>query len=294
MKDDRTQRGRRMIGIAGATVLALTAIGVQPLVSTVDAVAPAPGAVFDDFEDGDTSDWGFFGGTLAGGGGGAADDRPKEGSRYFSTGWDGEGTASGFYGGAFKNLPDGSQVVLPADPWFNMWVYQQSDTSVDQYNLELTLREDTNGDGWTNGAEDSIGLDTTYGASDFDDDWTLLSAPLSSFFDRGTGGNGVFDGNVDEMVIVFGGVQGGAATNIEVDFDTITFTSGAPAVFDEAVFDDMEHGDPFGNGWFAFNGSGGGGIGPPDERDSDAIRADIEAELISPEAARDRYGWDGG
>ncbi len=30
---------------------------------------------------------------------------------------------------------------------------------------------------------------------------------------------------------------------------------------DEVLFDDMEHGDPFGNGWFAFNGSvGGGGI----------------------------------
>jgi hypothetical protein len=29
------------------------------------------------------------------------------------------------------------------------------------------------------------------------------------------------------------------------------------------VFDDMEHGDPWGNGWFAFGGSvGGGGIGP--------------------------------
>ena len=65
------------------------------------------------------------------------------------------------------------------------------------------------------------------------------------------------------MVIVFGGVQGGAATNIEVDFDQITFTSGAPAAFDEVVFDDMEHGDPSGNGWFPFNGSvGGGGIGP--------------------------------
>lgn len=29
----------------------------------------------------------------------------------------------------------------------------------------------------------------------------------------------------------------------------------------DVVFDDMEHGDPFGNGWFAFNGNvGGGGI----------------------------------
>jgi hypothetical protein len=38
----------------------------------------------------------------------------------------------------------------------------------------------------------------------------------------------------------------------------------APALAFGAVtiFDDMEHGDPFGNGWFAFNGNGGGGIGP--------------------------------
>ncbi|NNF53950.1 MAG: family 16 glycosylhydrolase [Acidimicrobiales bacterium] len=37
-------------------------------------------------------------------------------------------------------------------------------------------------------------------------------------------------------------------------------TSGA-APGDEVVFDDLEHGDPFGNGWFTFNGSvGGGGI----------------------------------
>ncbi len=35
-------------------------------------------------------------------------------------------------------------------------------------------------------------------------------------------------------------------------------TPGGPV-----VFDDMEHGNPFGNGWFAFGGSvGGGGIGP--------------------------------
>lgn len=29
-----------------------------------------------------------------------------------------------------------------------------------------------------------------------------------------------------------------------------------------AIFDDMEHGDPLANGWFTFNGSGGGGIDP--------------------------------
>ena len=243
-------------------VAALTAGTVVAAQSSTSAVPPAPGAVFDDFDDGDTSDWGFFGGNAAGGGGGPASDRPFAGAGYFSTGWGGNGTDSGFYGGAFKNLPNASQVVLPADPWFNMWVYQQSDTTVDQYTLELTLREDTNGDGWTDTLDDSIGLDTTFTGPDFDDDWTLLSAPLTSFFNRGTGGNGVFDGAVDEFVIVFGGVEGGLATNIEIDFDEITFTSGGPAAFDAVVFDDMDHGDPFGNGWFSFDGGGGGGISP--------------------------------
>ncbi len=228
----------------------------------VQAVPPAPGAVFDDFEDGDVSDWGFFGGINAGGGGGALSDRPKEGSFYFSTGWGGQGTASSFYGGAFKNLDNAAQVVLPPDPWFNMWVLNQSNATVDQYTLELTLREDTNGDGWIRDSEDSIGLDTIFTSAAFNDEWTILSAPLSDFFDRGTGGNGVFDGKVDEMVIVIGGVQGLNPSTVEVDFDTITFTSGAPAAFDEVVFDDMEHGDPFGNGWFSFVGGGGGGISP--------------------------------
>ena len=42
------------------------------LSSAAWAVPSVPGEVFDDFEDGDTSDWGFFGGNNAGGGGGAA------------------------------------------------------------------------------------------------------------------------------------------------------------------------------------------------------------------------------
>ncbi len=252
---------RRHTVVALALVLIISVLGVPGAQQAADAVPTAPGDVFDDFDDGDTSDWIFFGGNAAGGGGGPLSDRPAEGPFYLSTGWGGDGTASGFYGGTFKNLPEASQVTLPADPWLNMWVLNQSDATVDQYILELTLREDTNGDGWTDGAEDSIGLNTAFTSASFNDEWTMLSAPLSSFFDRGTGGNGVFDGAVDEMVIVFGGVEGALASSIEVDFDQITFTSGAPAAFDEVLFDDMEHGDPFGNGWFAFNGSvGGGGI----------------------------------
>jgi hypothetical protein len=236
------------------------------------AVPIATGTIIDDFEDNDASDWIFFGGNAAGGGGGTAGDRPKVGNYYLSTGWGGEGTTSGFYGGFFRNLDDAAQVAPPADPWFNIWVYNQGDTTVDRYNLELTLREDTDGNGWTDGAEDSIGYDTTFTSSDFDDSWTLVSAPLSSFFDRGTGGNGVFDGALDEIVIVFGGVEGGPGTVIEVDVDQLAFTSGGPAAADEVVFDDLEHGDPFGNGWFAFNGAvGGGGI---TQNDTDLPPAD--------------------
>jgi beta-glucanase (GH16 family) len=255
----RPTRGRRRLTFLAAGGLAAATLWAQP--AALEAVPTAPGVVFDDFEDGDASDWGFFGGNAAGGGGGALDDRPAEGSYYLSTGWGGNGTDSVFYGGLFKNLDNGSQVVPPTDPWFNMWVLNQSDATVDRYTLEVTLREDTDGDGWSDGVEDSIGLDTVFTSDRFDDRWTLLSAPLGAFVDRGTGGNGVFDGNVDEMVIVISGVQGAVGSVVEVDFDTISFTSGAPAGFDEVVFDDMEHGDPFGNGWFAFNGSvGGGGI----------------------------------
>ncbi len=252
---------RTSLRLALAAALAAgTLVATQ---STSSAVPPAPGSVFDDFEDNDTSDWGFFGGNMAGGGGGALDDRPKEGSYYFSTGWGGEGTASGFYGGAFKNLPNGSQLTLPADPWFNVWVYNQSNATVDSYTLEITIREDLNGDGWTNGLDDSFRLDTTFTSSSFDDQWTILSAPVSSFTDVFTGGDGTFNGNLDEMVLVIAGVQGGSGSTVEVDFDQITFTSGAPAAFADVVFDDMDHGNPFGNGWFAFNGDvGGGGIGP--------------------------------
>ena len=225
------------------------------------ALAAAPDAVIDDFEDGDASDWIFFGGNAAGGGGGALDDRSQEGSYYLSTGWGGEGSTSVFYGGFFRNFDNAAQIALPADPWFNVWVLNQSDATVEQYTLEITIREDLDGDGWTDGAEDSFRLDTVFTSSSFDDQWTLLSAPVSSFADQFTGGDGTFDGNLDEVVVVVSGVVGGSGSTVEVDFDQFSFTSGGPLVDSVLVFDDMEHGDPFANGWFAFGGSvGGGGI----------------------------------
>ncbi len=46
-------------------------------------------------------------------------------------------------------------------------------------------------------------------------------------------------------------------------FSSASFPAGAQSTGPTIVFDDMEHGDPLANGWFAFNGSvGGGGISP--------------------------------
>ena len=248
---------QRLLSAASATFL------ITGLVVAAPATAlPAGAAVFDDFEDGDASDWSFFGGTAAGGGGGVLDDRPAEGSYYLSTGWGGEGDASGFYGGAFRNLDDTAQVELPDDPWFSMWVLNESGSTADEYVLELTLREDTDGDGWTDGAEDSIRLDTRFTSAEFNNTWTLLSAPLSSWTNAGTGGNGDFDGAVDEMVIVLAGVQGGPGATIEVDFDAIAFSSGPPEA--ASVIDDFEAGLPFGEavpngeplGFYTFQGDG--------------------------------------
>ena len=120
-------------GITMSLVLLLAGTMLALIPAGAVAVPDAGTTVIDDFEDGDTSDWGFFGGNAAGGGGGPASDRPYEGSFYFSTGWGGEGTNSGFYGGAFKKFPSDAQVTPPLDAWFNVWVYNQSDATVESW-----------------------------------------------------------------------------------------------------------------------------------------------------------------
>jgi beta-glucanase (GH16 family) len=248
-------------------VMVVAALAVGTLVATqssTSAVPPEPDDIFDDFDDEDMSDWGFFGGNAAGGGGARATDRPQAGPGYFSTGWGGNGADSGFYGGAFKNLANDAQISLPADPWLNVWVLNQSDATADAYTLEITIREDLDGDGWTDGAEDSFRYDTSFTASDFDDEWRLVSAPVSSFADQATGGDGTFDGAIDEMVLVIAGVEGGAPSTVEVDFDQISFTSGGPeAPASGEVIDDFENGLPSGAdadgtplGFYTFNGDG--------------------------------------
>ncbi|MCO5204676.1 MAG: family 16 glycosylhydrolase [Anaerolineae bacterium] len=237
--------------------LAVVLLGVFALMGAmgstrVSAEPVAELTIIDDFEDGDSADWLFFGGNAAGGGGGVLDDHPYEGSYYLSTGWGGEGTASGFYGGAFKNFDNAAQVVPPADPWFSVWVYNQSNATVDQYTLEITIREDLDGNGWTDGEEDSFRLDTVFTSAEFDDQWTQISAPLSSFINLFTGGDGTFNGNLDEVVIVISGVVGGSGSTVEVDFDLFAFTAGEPTIGEfPPVVADFEGGFPA--DWFVYS-----------------------------------------
>ncbi len=44
------------------------------------------------------------------------------------------------------------------------------------------------------------------------------------------------------------------------NINNICISPADPSSGTKVTFDDMEHGDPFGNGWFTFNGNGGGGI----------------------------------
>jgi beta-glucanase (GH16 family) len=258
---------RRTTALATVMVL-LAALFVSVLpASSAGAVADAAPVVIDDFNRADPVEWGFFDGSNAGGGGGLADDRPYEGSGYLTTGWGGEGTASVFYGGAFRNFPNDAQPVPPDDPWLNVWVRNRPTSTVDGYSLELTIREDTDGDGWTDGEEDSFRLDTAFTSADFDDQWRLVSAPVSSMTDLETGGNGTFDGALDEVVIVIGGVTGANPSDVVVDFDLFAFSSGGPleGVPAVQVIDDFESGAAPGTpcasqapplGFCTFNGAG--------------------------------------
>jgi beta-glucanase (GH16 family) len=202
--------------------------------------------IFDDFEDGDISDWSFFPGNSAGGGGMVLDDRPAEGTYYLSTDWSGTGSNSFFYGGFYKNLDNSAQIDLPVNPWINIYLYNESITSVNEYAFEVTIREDTDGNGWTSGQEDSKRLDTYFSTSDFNDRWILVSAPVDSFMDIGTGGNGFFDGKLDELVIVISQVVGDNPSDVNVDIDFIAFSQGGPLITGlNVLHDQIKHPDKY-------------------------------------------------
>ncbi|MGB5370259.1 MAG: T9SS type A sorting domain-containing protein, partial [Flavobacteriaceae bacterium] len=69
--------------------------------------------------------------------------------------------------------------------------------------------------------------------------------------------NGLLDTRILTAVVAVIS-NSGADVNFRTDF--WCFSEGP--VKAKLVFDDMEHGNPFGNAWFTFNGNGGGGIDP--------------------------------
>ena len=220
--------------------------------------------IIEDFNDGDVSDWGYFGGSQGGGGYGVATDRPYEGSHYLSTGWGGSG-GGGFYGGMFKNFDNAAQPIPPANAEFSVWVYNQSNATSDGYRLEITIREDVEGDGWNGwgGTDESFRLDTEFINADYNDQWVQIKAPLTGFqLVDGSGGDGTFNGALDELVIVIAGVQGADGATVEVDFDYFTLMPGAPP---PVVIEDFNDGDV--SDWGYFGGSqGGGGYGVATDR----------------------------
>ena len=231
--------------------------------------------IFDDMEHGDPfgNGWFTFGGSVGGGGidPNSTDLAPtNSGAFSLQTGW-GSGGNPGFFGGFGRTNP----VDLSTMTHFNMWI--NPDAGQD-YVLEINLQEDDDGDGvfpfpapnddeyqynLTIGPEGS-GAEVISGGG-----WQLVSIPFSDFFDDNSihGGNGIFDptpvsegGNGELISIVFAVISNsGADATFRTDF--WCFSEGP--VKAKSIFDDMEHGNPFGNGWLTFGGSvGGGGIDP--------------------------------
>ena len=145
-----------------------------------------------------------------------------------------------------------------------MWVHMDDVATSTGFTLEVTLREDLNGDGYADDTgEDMFRLDTTFTSADYTDTWVQVKAPLTDLIDLNAGvGDGTFDGKLDQIVLVVTTVQGGAGANVEVDFDYLTFIEGTPPPVVIEDFNDAtanaHDGDPA--NWEVF-GAGGGGAG---------------------------------
>lgn len=231
--------------------------------------------VFDDMEHADPfgNGWFVFGGSVGGGGidPNGADLAPANGGLFsLQTGW-GSGGVPGFFGGFGR----GSATDLTDMTHFNFWI--NPDEGQD-YILEINLQDDDNGDGaTTDPADDEFQYNLHVGPEGSGAEvisgggWQLVSIPFEDFFDDNsflTGGNGVLDaispangGNGELINIVFVVISNsGADATFRTDF--WCFSDGPLRA--KIAFDDFEHGDPLANGWFTFNGDGGGGIDPND------------------------------
>ncbi|NNE71750.1 MAG: T9SS type A sorting domain-containing protein, partial [Rhodothermales bacterium] len=192
---------------------------------------PAGTVLVDDFSDPTGAAWSYFGtasGEVTTGNG----VNPFMRATFSGAG----GSGGGFYGVMWNNLEDTQQAVLPADPWFGIRVrHSSTGTTVDEYTLEITVREDTDGNGWTTGQEDSHRFDTRFDSSSFNDEWLQISAPLTAFTNLGTGGNGILELAIDEVVLVVSQVVGADPSSVVVDFDDISISTGGVGTGAETV-----------------------------------------------------------
>lgn len=238
---------------------------------------PAGGPkIFDDMEHGNPfgSGWFAFGGAVGGGGlGPVTGDVPPENGGTFSigTGW-GSGGVPGFFGGFGR----GFTLDLTDAESFSFWI--NPDAGQD-FTLEINLQDDDNGDNVIPFPPDANDDEFQYNCvvsptgpcAISGGGWQLVTIPLADFFDDNSflfGGNGVLDaistengGNGQLLNIVFAVISNsGADATFRTDY--WVFDVPPPVLPSEVVFDDMEHCNPFGSGYFTFFGAGGGGIGP--------------------------------
>ncbi len=241
----------RLVGLAVVSLL-VSILGLAPA-----APARAATTVFADMEHADpfANGWFSFGGSVGGGGIGSnsTDLPPTDGGAFsLQTGW-GSGGVPGFFGGFGRSNP----VDLTGTDRFNFWI--NPDAGQD-YTLEINLQDDAIGDGTL---DDEFQFNCTISAAGpcavAGGGWQLVSIPLADFFDDNsflTGGNGVLDARVVNVVIAVISNSGADAT---FRTDYWVFTDQAPSP-PSRLIDDFESGLPLGTdangnsiGFFTFN-----------------------------------------
>lgn len=213
------------------------------------AAAAATTIVFDDMENGDpiNNGWFTFGGAVGGGGidPNSTDLPPVDGGSFsLQTGW-GSGGVPGFYGGFGRTNP----IDLTGTDTFSFWINPDAGQ---EYTLEINLQDDDNGDGAINQPDDdefqfNCVVSATGPCAVSGGGWQLVTIPFADFFDDGSflfGGNGELDavpvatGGNGELINVVIAVIG---TGGDVTFRTDYWVFDAQAESD-TVIDDFESG----------------------------------------------------
>ena len=244
--------------------LALFALATTPAFAQI---------VFDDFNDGDTSNAGaFYGGSNGGAGTGPTTDRDGTDGMALNLGVDpGTETMAGgttAFAGFSVEAP-GMGVDATGAEYFTFYIRPTVNEGNGRLVVEVNLQEDANGDGTYDGATEdeyqaNIGIDVFGGQP-----YTLVQLPISAFYDDNSfnvGSNDGFDfSRVKNVVIAMGGLYG---PGFAVSFDDFAFQTAPIETAVELVsFDDFNDGDTSNAGAFYGGSNGGAGTGPTTDRD---------------------------